>query len=113
MLRSATRTAGRTALIAGTATAVAGGVGGAMASSAQQRAAAEQQRVAAAQQELNAAVQEALAQQQIPTEEIIEVDPMAVERERIAMLQQLAELKNQGILTDAEFAAEKARILAL
>jgi hypothetical protein len=31
--------------------------------------------------------------------------------DRIAKLQQLADLKNQGILTDEEFAAEKARIL--
>lgn len=31
--------------------------------------------------------------------------------DRIEQLKQLAELKNQGILTDAEFAAEKARIL--
>jgi hypothetical protein len=30
----------------------------------------------------------------------------------VAALQQLAELKAQGILTDAEFATEKARILA-
>ena len=31
--------------------------------------------------------------------------------DRIAKLQRLADLKNQGILTDEEFAAEKARIL--
>jgi len=31
--------------------------------------------------------------------------------DRIAKLQQLADLKKQGILTDEEFAAEKARIL--
>ena len=30
---------------------------------------------------------------------------------RLAQLQQLGELKQQGILTDEEFAAEKARIL--
>ena len=30
----------------------------------------------------------------------------------IAQLKELAELKNQGILTDAEFQAQKARILA-
>lgn len=30
----------------------------------------------------------------------------------IEQLQKLAELKNQGILTDAEFAAQKAKILA-
>jgi hypothetical protein len=31
--------------------------------------------------------------------------------DRLAQLQQLGELKQQGILTDEEFAAEKARIL--
>jgi hypothetical protein len=30
----------------------------------------------------------------------------------IAQLKELAELKSQGILTDAEFAAQKAKILA-
>lgn len=32
--------------------------------------------------------------------------------DRIEQLKQLAELKSQGILTDQEFAAEKAKILA-
>jgi hypothetical protein len=32
--------------------------------------------------------------------------------DRIAQLQQLAALKQSGLLTDAEFEAEKARILA-
>jgi hypothetical protein len=37
--------------------------------------------------------------------------PSAGGADRLAQLQQLAELKAQGILTDEEFAAEKARIL--
>jgi Short C-terminal domain len=37
--------------------------------------------------------------------------PSAGADDRIAKLQQLADLKNQGILTDEEFATEKARIL--
>lgn len=32
--------------------------------------------------------------------------------DRLAALKQLGELKDQGVLTEAEFAAEKARILA-
>jgi Short C-terminal domain len=32
--------------------------------------------------------------------------------DRIALLKQLAELKDQGILTEAEFTAEKTKILA-
>ena len=38
--------------------------------------------------------------------------PAADPADRVALLSQLAELKAQGILTDAEFAAEKAKILA-
>jgi hypothetical protein len=37
--------------------------------------------------------------------------PPAADDPRIIQLQQLAELKGQGVLTDEEFAAEKARIL--
>ena len=37
--------------------------------------------------------------------------PSAGGEDRLAQLQQLGELKQQGILTDEEFAAEKARIL--
>jgi len=37
--------------------------------------------------------------------------PSAGGDDRIAKLQQLADLKSQGVLTDEEFAAEKARIL--
>ena len=36
----------------------------------------------------------------------------ATATDHVALLTQLAELKAQGILTDAEFAAEKAKILA-
>jgi len=38
--------------------------------------------------------------------------PAAPAPDPIAQLTQLAELKNQGILTEAEFAAQKAKILA-
>ncbi|PVY30121.1 SHOCT domain-containing protein [Williamsia muralis] len=38
--------------------------------------------------------------------------PPAPSGDRLGALQQLGELKAQGILTEAEFAAEKARILA-
>ncbi|MGO9976864.1 MAG: SHOCT domain-containing protein [Solirubrobacteraceae bacterium] len=37
--------------------------------------------------------------------------PAPAAEDRIAQLKDLADLKEQGILTDAEFAAEKARIL--
>jgi hypothetical protein len=38
--------------------------------------------------------------------------PAAPARDQVAQLKDLAELKSQGILTDAEFDAQKARILA-
>jgi hypothetical protein len=38
--------------------------------------------------------------------------PAAPQRDRIQQLKDLADLKTQGILTDEEFAAEKAKILA-
>jgi len=38
--------------------------------------------------------------------------PATSSADRIARLQQLAELKHMGVLTDAELEAEKARILA-
>jgi membrane protease subunit (stomatin/prohibitin family) len=36
----------------------------------------------------------------------------APEKDRVQQLKELADLKQQGVLTDAEFDAEKARILA-
>jgi hypothetical protein len=38
--------------------------------------------------------------------------PPSADDPRIIQLQQLAELKGQGVLTDEEFATQKARILA-
>lgn len=38
--------------------------------------------------------------------------PAAAPVDRISALKELADLKSQGVLTDEEFAAEKARILA-
>jgi hypothetical protein len=37
--------------------------------------------------------------------------PAAAESDMIAQLKQLAELKDQGILTEEEFAAQKAKLL--
>ena len=83
--------AARTAVIAGTATAASGAV----ARRGQQRAAQQE----AAQQQV----------QQAPAPE-----PAAVggENSMIEELKQLAELKDQGILTDEEFQAQKAKVLA-
>ena len=89
--RPVLRTVGRTAVIAGTATAVAGGV-----NRHQQQKYAQQDAAAAAQQQAPAA----------PVEAAPDSD------ELVNKLKELANLKDQGILTEAEFNDQKAKILA-
>ncbi|MET7859270.1 SHOCT domain-containing protein [Streptomyces sp. NPDC005318] len=84
----------RTAVVAGTASAVSGRV--------QQR----QQQKWGAQQE--AAQQEAARQQAAPVQA---APPAPPADDLIDRLERLAELKKQGILTDAEFEVQKAKIL--
>ncbi|MGA1836694.1 SHOCT domain-containing protein [Herbiconiux sp. 11R-BC] len=101
--------AARTAVVAGTATAVSGG----MQRHAQQNAQNEalQQQAAAAQQQdqINAAAAAAVAAQQPAP---VAAPAAAPAFDLIAELQKLAALKEQGILDDAEFAAAKAKLLA-
>ena len=86
VLRGAARTAGRTAVIAGTASAVSGRV----AHSQQQRFAES----AGSPPAFNAAQAHA-------------------GNDMVGRLQQLADLKASGALTDQEYAAAKAKLLAL
>jgi membrane protease subunit (stomatin/prohibitin family) len=85
------RTVGRTAVIAGTASAVSGRV-----SRRQQQKFAEQ---------------EAQAQQAAPPTAAAAA-PAADSDELINKLKELATLKDQGVLTEEEFSAQKAKILA-
>jgi membrane protease subunit (stomatin/prohibitin family) len=87
------RMAARTAVVAGTATAVSGRV----ARRQNARYAAEDQ----------AAYDQQMAQQPVETQQA----PPAVDD--TAELQNLAQLHNQGVLTDEEFAAAKAKILGI
>ena len=90
--RPVLRTVGRTAVIAGTATVVAGGVN-------------RHQQQKYAQQEA--------AQQQAPVEQAPAAAPAeGGSDDPIAKLKELAQLKDQGILTEAEFDDQKAKILA-
>lgn len=108
-------TMARTAVIAGTATAVSGATSKAMHNSAQSKAAAQEAQI-------QAAVDQRLAEQQAPApppaapEAAPPVASQAADTEafdiRIAKLKELGALRDAGILTDEEFAAEKARILA-
>ena len=82
------RTVGRTAVIAGTASAVGG-------------------RVQHRQNEKWAAQE----QQQAPAPAPVAAAPAAPAEDPIEQLQKLGKLHEQGILTDEEFAAEKAKIL--
>ena len=101
-------TMARTAVIAGTATAVSGSVRNRQEASAQQAAdaqAADQQQAAMQQQ---AAAQQAAAAQaaQAPPP-----PPPPAGDDMIASLERLGALHSQGVLTDEEFAAAKAKLL--
>jgi hypothetical protein len=87
----------RTAVIAGTATAVSGRV---------QRRQAEKyaQRDANIDAQREQAYEQQVAPQAAPA-------PAAPAADPIAQLKELAQLKDQGVLTEAEFAAQKAKIL--
>jgi membrane protease subunit (stomatin/prohibitin family) len=87
------RMAARTAVVAGTATAVSGRV-----------ARRQNERYA---QEDQAAYDQQMAQQPVETQQ---ASPAV---DDTAELQNLAQLHNQGVLTDEEFAAAKAKILGI
>ena len=84
------RMAARTAVVAGTATAVSGRVQRRQASKWDQQDAQEQQQQ---------------YEQEAP--------PPEAEDDATAQLQNLAKLHTQGVLTDEEFAAAKAKILGI
>ena len=87
------RMAGRTAVVAGTATAVSGRV-------------ARRQQNRWSQQE-----EQQQPQYAEPEPQYAPPPPAAPTESRIDRLTKLGELKAQGVLTDDEFNAEKARIL--
>jgi hypothetical protein len=99
--------AARTAVVAGTATAVQG----VAMRHREQRAQGdyEQEQYAAAQQQaqIDAAAQNAAAQY-APTA----AAPSSSADDMISKLQQLASLKDSGVLSDAEFAAAKQKLLS-
>lgn len=91
------RMVGRTAVIAGTASAVSGRV-----QHRQQEKWSAQEQQAYEQQQAQAALAAQQAAQAAPQED-----------DSMAELQQLATLHQQGILTDEEFAAKKKQILGI
>jgi len=98
--------AARTAVVAGTATAVSGNVSrrqqGRQQEQADAQAYEQQQADYEAQQQANLAAQQAAAQQAAAA---------PPPDDTLSQLQQLADLKQQGLLTDEEFSAAKAKLL--
>ncbi len=94
--RGVARTVGRTAVIAGTATAVSGHV-------------ARSQQARAEQAQQAAPPPEAAAPAEPPPPPPA---PDAAQPDVIDQLKRFAELRDQGILTEEEFAAQKAKLLA-
>jgi hypothetical protein len=91
------RMAARTAVVAGTATAVAGRV----------------QRRQAARWDQQDQQQYAQQQPYAPEQQYAQEAPAEAEDDATAQLQNLAKLHTQGVLTDDEFAAAKANILGI
>lgn len=114
--RSLIGTAARTAVIAGTATAVSQNVSGAKGQAAAQQAATQQQIAELQANQAALANQQAqMAQQAQQAVEPVQqtATPAAVGMsEKIELLKQLGELKAAGILTEEEFEVKKAEILA-
>lgn len=111
-------TVARTAVIAGTATAVSNKVSQHQyekAAGQQEQAAYEQQQAAAAQQaQVDAQVQAALAAQQAQQAQAVASAPAAAPAtDMVAELEKLADLKAKGLIDDAEFAAMKAKVLGI
>jgi hypothetical protein len=91
-------TMARTAVVAGTATAVAGGV--------------QRHQQTKAQEQADQADDQA-QQQAVAAEAAAEQPPAAAPAVPVAELERLATLKQQGVLTDAEFTAAKSKLLGL
>jgi Short C-terminal domain len=90
----------RTAVIAGTASSVAGRVNR-----------RQQNKWAAQDQQASDAQQYQQQQQQPPQQQYAPAPPAPSTDDNLAQLQKLGELHAQGILTDEEFAREKTKLL--
>jgi transcription initiation factor TFIID subunit TAF12 len=103
--------AARTAVVAGTATAVSGAVSGKQQAAAQQQAEAQQAEAQQQQAAMQQAAADAVAAQQAAAPAAAPAASGAGSSDVIAQLQQLADLKAQGVLSDEEFANAKAKLL--
>ncbi|MFD4421692.1 SHOCT domain-containing protein [Agromyces sp. NPDC058484] len=110
--------AARTAVVAGTATAVSGSVQRHQQEKADQKYEAQQYEAQQQQAQMQAAAQQSVAEQQAAQQAA--APPAAAPAapaapaggvDLVAELQKLSALKEQGILSDDEFAAAKAKLL--
>ncbi|MCO7273595.1 MULTISPECIES: SHOCT domain-containing protein [Cellulosimicrobium] len=102
-------TAARTAVIAGTASATAGAVQRHQANRAQQSWEAQQAEAAQEQARIEAAAQQAAAQYAQPAPAAPAAAP--AQDDLLGQLERLGQLHASGVLSDAEFAAAKAKLL--
>ncbi|MBP6015606.1 MAG: SHOCT domain-containing protein [Candidatus Promineofilum sp.] len=98
-------TMARTAVIAGTATAVSQNVSSSMHATAQAKA--DQQ-----QAQMDAAAQQAVAQQQAMMAQPLAPAAAPAGGDMLTKLTELVKMKEAGFLTDAEFSAAKAKLLS-
>lgn len=106
-------TMARTAVVAGTATAVSGGMRNKAASNQQQAADAAAYQQMQQQAALDAQMQAAAAQAAAAQAAAAPAAPAAAPADDpVAKLKELASLHASGVLSDEEFAAMKAKILA-
>jgi Short C-terminal domain len=103
-------TMARTAVVAGTATAVVGGVS--RSQQAKGQAAADQQAANQAAFESQAQMAEMQAQMNAMQNQQAAPAAAAPANDTMAKIQQLADLHASGVLTDEEFTAAKAKLLA-
>jgi ABC-type cobalamin transport system ATPase subunit len=105
-------TMARTAVIAGTATAVSGSMQRSQQAKAEQSAQAQAYEAQQQQAEIDAAVAQQLAAQ-APASAAPAPAAGGLTDELVGQLKQLAELRDAGILTEEEFSAKKTKLLGL
>lgn len=102
--------AARTAVVAGTATAVSGGMARHQQAKSQEQYEQQQYEAAQQQAQVDAAAQQAAAQYAPPAPAAAPA-ASAGGVDLVAEIQKLASLKDAGVLSDEEFAAAKAKLL--
>jgi len=104
--------AARTAVVAGTATAVSGGMQQHQADKANQEYQAQAYQAQQQQAAMEAAAAQAVANAQAAAPPPAPAAPAGGGSDLMAQLSQLGTLHSQGILSDDEFAAAKAKLLS-